>query len=58
MVIRGSCSKRVKDVDCVGAISVDHETINAEPGKMLSEIVKHSADGKSFKKEYMLGSTY
>ena len=58
MVIRGRCSKRVEDVDGVGAIGVDHEAINTEPGKMLSEIMKHCADGKSFEKEYVFGSTY
>ena len=57
-IIGGRCPKRVKDVDGVGAIGVDYESINAELGKKLSKIVKHSADGKGFEEEYMFGSTY
>ena len=39
MIIRGRCLERIKDVDSVGAIGVDHEAIKAESWRMLGEVV-------------------
>ena len=40
-VVRGGSSKRIKNINRVSAVGVNHETIKAECGRMLSEVVKH-----------------